>query len=42
MESVPGSLWENGTESLVTTSIGSVVGTHAGPGAIAAAFFRKP
>ena len=34
-------LWENGTESLVTTSIGSVVGTHAGPGAIAVAFFRK-
>ena len=30
-------LWENGTESLVTTSIG----THAGPGAIAVAFFRK-
>ena len=34
-------LWKNGTESLVTTSIGSVVGTHAGPGAIAVAFFRK-
>ena len=34
-------LWENGTESLATTSIGSVVGTHAGPGAIAVAFFRK-
>ena len=34
-------LWANGTESLVTTSIGSVVGTHAGPGAIAVAFFRK-
>ena len=33
-------LWENGTESLVTTSIGSVVGTHAGPGAIAVAFFE--
>lgn len=34
-------LWENGVESLHYTSIGSVVGTHAGPGAIAAAFFRK-
>lgn len=35
------SLWENGTEQLAITSIGSVVGTHAGPGAIAVAFFRK-
>ena len=34
-------LWENGTENLPITSIGSVVGTHAGPGAIAVAFFRK-
>ena len=34
-------LWENGVESLRYTSIGSVVGTHAGPGAIAAAFFHK-
>ena len=34
-------LWENGVEALHYTSIGSVVGTHAGPGAIAAAFFRK-
>ena len=34
-------LWEDGTDSLRYTSIGSVVGTHAGPGAIAAAFFRK-
>ena len=34
-------LWENGVESLHYTSIGSVVGTHAGPGAIAAAFFHK-
>ena len=36
------SLWENGTDSLRYTTIGSVVGTHVGPGAIAAAFFRKP
>ena len=35
------SLWENGTDSLRYTTIGSVVGTHVGPGAIAAAFFRK-
>ena len=35
-------LWENGIDTLRCTSIGSVVGTHAGPGAIAAAFFRKP
>ena len=34
-------LWENGTDNLPITSIGSVVGTHAGPGAIAVAFFRK-
>lgn len=34
-------LWENGTEKLETVTIGSVVGTHAGPGAIAVAFFKK-
>ena len=34
-------MWENGTDNLPITSIGSVVGTHAGPGAIAVAFFRK-
>jgi len=34
-------LWQNGTEALATTCIGSVIGTHAGPGAIAAAFFRR-
>ena len=34
-------LWENGVENLPYPSIGSVVGTHAGPGALAAAFFRK-
>jgi len=32
-------LWEHGTDELNTTCIGSVIGTHAGPGAIAAAFF---
>lgn len=34
-------LWEEGTKELHSTVIGSVIGTHAGPGAIAAAFFRK-
>ena len=34
-------LWENGTDKLETVTIGSVVGTHAGPGAIAVAFFKK-
>lgn len=34
-------LWENGTGNLRYTSIGSVVGTHTGPGVIAAAFFKK-
>lgn len=34
-------LWENGMEAVHYTTIGSVIGTHAGPGAIAAAFFRK-
>lgn len=34
-------LWEGSVDALRYTSIGSVVGTHAGPGAIAAAFFHK-
>lgn len=34
-------IWETGTEQLRTTMIGSVIGTHVGPGAIAVAFFRK-
>ncbi len=34
-------LWKDGTQSLRYVTIGSVVGTHAGPGAIAVAFFRK-
>ena len=34
-------LWEGLTEELHTTIIGSTVGTHAGPGAVAAAFFSK-
>ncbi len=34
-------LWEYGTDALHTTAIGSVIGTHAGPGAVAVAFFKK-
>lgn len=34
-------LWKNNVDSLNTTVISSVVGTHAGPGAIAVAFFRN-
>lgn len=34
-------LWEAGLETVCYTTIGSVIGTHAGPGAVAVAFFRK-
>lgn len=34
-------LWKNGVSELRCAQIGSTVGTHAGPGAIAAAFFKK-
>lgn len=34
-----GALWEGNRENLPTTIVGSVVGTHAGPGAVAVAFF---
>lgn len=34
-------LWKEGAEELNYTCIGSVIGTHAGPGAIAVAFFEK-
>ena len=34
-------LWKHSTTELNSTAIGSVIGTHAGPGAIAAAFFKK-
>ena len=34
-------LWEEGTQSLNSTIIGSVIGTHAGPGAVAVAFYKK-
>lgn len=35
------SLWQDAADELAVAAIGSVVGTHAGPGAIAAAFFHK-
>jgi DegV family protein with EDD domain len=34
-------LWAESKTALQSTPIGSVIGTHAGPGAIAAAFFKK-
>lgn len=34
-------LWESGTDSLDTVQVCSVIGTHVGPGAIVASFFRK-
>jgi DegV family protein with EDD domain len=35
------SLWEESRKALEQTQIGSVIGTHAGPGAVAVAFFKK-
>lgn len=34
-------LWEAGTNDLQYTVVGSVIGTHAGPGAVAVAFFKR-
>ena len=34
-------LWEGNASQLHCTPIGSVIGTHAGPGTVAAAFFKK-
>lgn len=34
-------LWQHDADELEYTLIGSVIGTHAGPGAVAAAFFKK-
>ena len=34
-------LWQGRLDELHTTVVGSVVGTHAGPGAVAVAFFAK-
>lgn len=35
------SVWENVNTPLVISQVGSVIGTHAGPGAVAVAFFKK-
>ena len=35
------SLWEGNVDEERYTTIGSVIGTHAGPGAVAVAFFKK-
>ena len=34
-------LWEGGLDEVRYTTIGSVIGTHAGPGAVAVAFFKS-
>ncbi len=34
-------LWEGNVENLRESCIGSVIGTHVGPGAVAVAFFKK-
>ena len=34
-------IWEGNIEDVRYTSIGSVIGTHAGPGAVAVAFFKN-
>lgn len=34
-------LWQDGADTLDATLISGVIGTHTGPGAIAAAFFKK-
>ena len=34
-------LWQDSPTPLTVTPIGSIIGTHAGPGAVAAAFFKK-
>ncbi len=34
-------IWECGLDNVRYTTIGSVIGTHAGPGAVAVAFFKK-
>lgn len=34
-------IWQDGLKEIRYTPVGSVIGTHAGPGAIAAAFFKN-
>lgn len=35
-------MWDTHVSELRYTSLGSVIGTHVGPGAVAVAFFKKP
>lgn len=35
-------IWQEGTQMLDSTMICGVIGTHTGPGVVAAAFFKKP
>ena len=34
-------VWEGHADALPQVQVGSVIGTHGGPGAVVAAFFRK-
>ena len=34
-------LWKGNIDTLPVTLIGSTIGTHAGPGAVAVAFYHK-
>ena len=34
-------LWQEHTETLPVYTVGCAIGTHAGPGAVAVAFFEK-
>ena len=34
-------IWEGNLDDVRYTSVGSVMGTHAGPGAVVVAFFKK-
>lgn len=34
-------IWDHNLAQVRYTTIGSVIGTHAGPGAVAVAFFKK-
>jgi len=34
-------IWQDHAENIPVTTIGSTIGTHAGPGAIGVSFFRN-
>ncbi len=36
-----GEIWKNHTDSLPVSTVGCAIGTHAGPGAVAVAYFEK-